>query len=516
MTPQSIVDRDQNKTGLLVLAGVALSTSNLLLLPVWSDILYLNPISQYYMLGPTVACDYFAAIADLLLVAAVIFAVGLLIARTQNRYVRAAAEYVFLALLVIPLNTFRLSTPYQLGIGIWMARAHQKGLFIPLVVGLCILAAIMIYLRRYVFNFARIVVLLLLPYALITSGQAVAKAIHGSDTAPFGKNRLFSPLVVQSPQPAVVWIIFDEMDESMAFSRRPAGLSLPAFDALRKEAIFLSHAMAPSVETLISLPSLLTGVHLEDAKPGGISELTIYPNYSTPEPLTKLPNVFMRVKAGGFRTTVAGWYHPYCRLFSAALDQCSWRPVYQSVTGQVSFEDKNFFKSMSDELRAISPLNRRRLHIDAYNRILADAKQAATQPSGLIFLHFPIPHAPVIYNRKTQQLTTLMPSNITGYVDNLALCDRTLAELRNVMEQHGTWKSTTLIISSDHPWRDAANYEGKKYPYVPFLVKMPEQSGGIEISSDFHTIHTQELVLAVLQGKIHNATDAAEWIKAQK
>jgi len=183
------------------------------------------------------------------------------------------------------------------------------------------------------------------------------------------------------------------------------------------------------------------------------------------------------------------------------------------VTGQVAAEDKSFAGAMLDQLAAISPLNRRRLAIDAYRRILEDSKNAVAHASGLIFLHFPIPHAPVIYNRARGKLTTTVVSNIQGYIDNLALADRTLAELRQVMEENGTWQRSAVIVSSDHIWRDASSYDGRHDPYIPFLVKMPGQSAASDVDVEFQTIHTEELALAILNGEISDNAAVAMWIQ---
>ena len=44
---------------------------------------------------------------------------------------------------------------------------------------------------------------------------------------------LAPPLRGDTSQPRVVWLIFDELDERVAFAARPANLSLPEFDRLR-------------------------------------------------------------------------------------------------------------------------------------------------------------------------------------------------------------------------------------------------------------------------------------------
>ena len=41
----------------------------------------------------------------------------------------------------------------------------------------------------------------------------------------------------------------------------------------------------------------------------------------------------------------------------------------------------------------------------------------------------------------------------TSYVDNLALADRYLAHIRQLLEQNNQWDSSTIIVMGDHSWR---------------------------------------------------------------
>jgi len=493
--------------------GLSLSTANLLLLSVWQELLYTDAKSHYYMFSAPATTDYLAAVADMLLLAVLFFVALHLIQRTRIGWLMAVARITFLASLSIPLNTIRLRLPFQLGIGVLISHAQQASFYIPILIVGAFLGAIALRFRRQVFGVVAMLVFILLPFSAITCGQALVRSFAALNTPALGPARFSSSDGSYNGRTRVVWIIFDELDGSMTFSRRPAELKLPCFDTFRKEGVRATHARAPSNDTLISIPSLITGKLLTNISLRGASELVVTPKGSTvPVEFQTLPNVFSRAKKAGFQTTVVGWYHPYCRLLNG-LDCCSWRPVFQTVTGQVAAEDKSFAGAMLDQLAAISPLNRRRLAIDAYRRILEDSKKAVARASGLIFLHFPIPHAPVIYNRAQGKLTTLMASNIQGYVDNLALADRTLSELRQVMEESGTWKRSAVIVSSDHIWRDASSYDGRNDPYIPFLVKIPGQSVGVDVDAEFQTIHTEELVLAILNGEITDNAAVAMWIQ---
>jgi hypothetical protein len=64
----------------------------------------------------------------------------------------------------------------------------------------------------------------------------------------------------------VIWIIFDELDNRILTSARPAGLQLPEFDRLASQALRGSHVRSPAHDTIVAIPSLLLGKIVADQK----------------------------------------------------------------------------------------------------------------------------------------------------------------------------------------------------------------------------------------------------------
>ena len=149
---------------------------------------------------------------------------------------------------------------------------------------------------------------------------------------------------------------------------------------------------------------------------------------------------------------------------------------------------------------------------DTYRAILREAETLADDPSfGFTLVHLPIPHAPHAYDRKTGEFT-LGNSPIAGYVDSLALLDRTIGEIRRSMEKAGTWDSTTVLFTSDHPYREAMQLDGKSDPRIPYILKLASQKEGVEYTQQFNTVLTADLLIAVLRGEIADAPSAAAWL----
>lgn len=73
----------------------------------------------------------------------------------------------------------------------------------------------------------------------------------------------------------VIWIIFDEWDQTAIFDRRPANVKLPVLDEFVKYSVVATQAFPPAGNTRISLPALLTGLPISAAKGSGDSELRL-------------------------------------------------------------------------------------------------------------------------------------------------------------------------------------------------------------------------------------------------
>jgi hypothetical protein len=149
---------------------------------------------------------------------------------------------------------------------------------------------------------------------------------------------------------------------------------------------------------------------------------------------------------------------------------------------------------------------------NTYRASLREAEALADETRfGFTLVHLPIPHAPHAYNRKTGEFT-LGNSPIAGYVDSLALLDRTVGEIRRSMEKAGTWDSTTVLFTSDHSYRDAAQLDGRGDGRIPYLLKLASQKETVTYREPFNAVVTGDLLLAVMRGEIGDAASATAWL----
>jgi hypothetical protein len=69
-----------------------------------------------------------------------------------------------------------------------------------------------------------------------------------------------------------------------------------------------------------------------------------------------------------------------------------------------------------------------------------------------------------------------------------------------------------VLITSDHPFREAELLDGKSDPRIPWILKFPRQQQGVVYSRQFNAVLTQDLLLAALRNELGDAAGAALWL----
>jgi hypothetical protein len=346
--------------------------------------------------------------------------------------------------------------------------------------------------------------------------------------------------------PRLIFVVFDEMDELLAFERRPADVKLPELDRLRAESTVADRATENSMWTAIALPSLISGRAYTNAQALDSSGLQLVPQGSSQSVAWRdEPNIFTRSRASGVNAALVGWHHPYCRVLGDQLVHCLALPTTHSSAAlaqeQQAEEDGVWktvyrlfirqFWNLADMLHSRGEPESERLRDvevqrgqqQQYFQIRDRAYQYANDPQiGLLFVHVPAPHLFPIYNRREQNFDLRGPLD---YFDNLALVDRTVGELRRGLEQSGLWDRTTLLITADHGLRpgnwvghmgwtqELDRLTGGAAPvYVPFILHMAGQKQPFRVEKAFPSVLCEQLSLAVLRGDVTTGAQAAAWL----
>src|SRR5262245_26591823 len=108
------------------------------------------------------------------------------------------------------------------------------------------------------------------------------------------------------------------------------------------------------------------------------------------------------------------------------------------------------------------------------------------------------------------------------YFDNLVLADRAFEELPRAMQRASVWEQTTVLISSDHGWRNDVRGEltdvvhtalpRKPLPLVPFLLKLPGHDQPLDYSASLNTILTHDLILELIRGELSTPRRVVSWL----
>jgi Sulfatase len=367
------------------------------------------------------------------------------------------------------------------------------------------------------------------PVLILVLAGAVRTSLRFPPSA-YADGALAAPLPSPPPRTRVVWIIFDELSQTVAFGNRTPGLLLPNLDRLKAESFYATAAMAPANRTELSLPSLILGQEIAETYPGQPDNLGVKLRSGGGIVSWKsLPNVFDSTRELGFNTALVGWFHPYGRVLNRSLTRCYWTAGWLAPGVEEPSEPRPLVDGMRDRagmqlvalpiaghLPGISPdYYNVREKLDRFAWLNDRARAIVADPSiGLALIHLSIPHPPAIYDRRSGTFT----SRGGSYLDNVALVDRTLGELRDAIEKAGLGDRTAILLSADHGFRtylwrgttlwtpEDENVSHRDVIGVPFLVKLPGRTPGVRYTKPFNTVVTREVITGILKGEI---TDSA-------
>jgi hypothetical protein len=498
--------------------------------------------SRYYdfFLSPVVRLDvallyFLALLADIALLTLLLWGAYVWISRSSIPHAARIVAITFLILLVVPLNLLRT----ELGSFSLENRAAVAAL---IVVGIVALLSHNVVIRP-------LGILLMLSWPLLFV-QIISSATHVISAARYTEPALakrFSGV----PAKRLLWVVFDEFDEGLAFEGRHPGLPLPNLDALKGESLAANNVHRSQRATPLAIPSLVLEkiVSRETiAGPTGL-RLTFTDGTSQSHPFND--SIFSIVRGRGVNAAVSGWYLPYCRLFNDSLTDCVWSPGESQLESISTSLDPPVIKGFLDTM-LMFPLNvlgrlpgtdrlgltwapigfatsrtRAAHQILELQKIHQAAMRFSTDPGlGLVYVHYPIPHLYAIYNSLASRVE---PGG--NYWDNLQLVDKTLGELRTAMEKAHLWDSTAVLVSSDHSLRhDEDPLRGARDPgaavefvppgaegqLVPFMLKLPSQKTGIRYEAPFNAVLTRDLLLSVLSGEVSSPEQSVQWLDSNR
>jgi len=491
---------------------IALSAANLIFFKQWSDLsLFSQTVTQREWLYEKVSASLatYLAISFDVGVIALFFFVALRLSRRVGNAAWAGVHIALALSLFFFFNGVRLS----MRLGYLTSTLGNLVCATLLVVTLvtCLIFAWRNPERSI--SLVRAFIVIFAPFVLVTFSYSVTGAMKRL------KSR--EPRIVSNAhprrahRPKLIWWLFDETDYRITFVDRPKDLKLPELDRLNDESFSASNAYPPGRYTSVSIPSYFSGRHVTE--PIFVDADTVKATFDgakTAEIWRATSNLFGELSTLGAKSTAIGWYLPYCRMLYAT--ECLRFPHYNYFKRPYSEDFSTSALNFIEELTYLRP-NRAMFHIQTYEGI-RNAALAALKRDDLdfTFVHWPAPHAPWIFDRKTMQLTDANAKGVEGYFDNLALMDATLGRLRKEMEAEGIWDRSTILLTSDHGWNSVKDYDGKKDYRIPYLLKFAGQHERFNYANSFDALLTKDLWKAIWNEQVKDAQGAAAWIDARR
>jgi hypothetical protein len=459
---------------------------------------------DFYNLIPLGAPTLVALILNVVVLAAAGLLILQAIRRVRRPLIRRVAAVAAAAALVIALNFARITHETLAGLTDALGRPAL------LAVALLILAAAAGW-PHHALRAIRGIALAVSPIAVLTLAHAFWMFL---ELAAGPVYRRVEPAPSKAVPPSlrrVVWLVFEELDQAVTFEARPHGLELPELDRLRRESLYADAARPPAGATELSMPALITGRPVVAVTPLTPYDLELTFTDGKTTRWSAHPNVFARARVFGYDTAVVGWHLPYPRVLGGSLGAAAFRPsaAFEQTRGDTIRDALwNQWASLAP------PVHVRRLATQRVIELGDMALRAATDGRfSLVMLHLPLPQLPGVYDRAAGRLT---PWNFGGgeaeYLDNLALVDRFIGELRRGLDRARLGDRTWIVLTSNRRAQGTTRLDGQQDLRVPLLVHPPEGGRSAHVDGPFNTLGLHDLVLAILRGSIVDTDGAVTWL----
>jgi hypothetical protein len=474
------------------------------MMKVWLAILPFNG-EQAFFLEHSQVLGYVSAIVSTLLIASAVWCVTQLTTRWQQ-IERWIWLFIYSSTAFLCLNGIRYNRGWSLEI-IYGALG-KWGADIVMLLFLVGTTSLMFRYRYVIVKKKSLIALLLSPFLLFTFGQSLLALKQVEPESVFTVYTSHKPVLVKHANAIpVVWIIYDELDYRIAFGSRPKNLLLPEFDKFQQTSLYSSKAFSPGGFTSISIPELLIGKVLMSSTPVSANEILLTFSDGNKINFNTAKTIISDMQQRKEKIAIFGWFFPYTRLFSSVdcVKDYSISPSSDGLMENIAIQLSSLIESRITFQNPHHILITKSMQNDVINYL-------QTFQSGFTFLHYPVPHPDYIYSRKTKTYCNNLNQK-EGYLDNLALTDRLLGEVRITMQKNGIWDKALIIVSADHHWRFNI-YDGVTDTlHVPFLVKLPGQKDSLSFSDRFETVNTKEMILNIIDGKINTPEELKTWMQ---
>jgi len=488
---------------------IALSFANLMYLDVWVE--FLSPLrasDRSFRSTPGVQ-DFAAVMVNVVLLTLLFVGAVALMRRIAPSLGMRLIRWAFLLCLLSPLNQIRVryqnKPPFEETL-VRFSSIHG----LTLAIGVVVAVILVVRFEKQMTRVAKMALLILFPLVPLTFARATwGMAIAAAQPHPTAATPQSAASECAEPQ-RVIWLVFDGMNGGDDVFGQSAAVPLPNLTQLRQQSVYAPQAFAPGVETRISMPSYILGREISGLTRTNSDRLYFTDARNESYSWQDAPTVFSKARQNGLHTALIGWYIPYCSALSASLDFC----FTQFVDTAIPNDRSGIISRIVFQATRRLPFDFNAEHVEQARNSLAKAIEVGTDPNdGFVMIHWPVPHFPQIYDRRSHQYTRFRSFfSDDAYLDNAVLADDLFGEFESALRRSDLWDSTIVVVTADHASPLPPKSDISKVP-VPFFIKLRGQNPGTVVDFPIGTLLIHDLSLAMMCGQVKTPAELMQWMK---
>jgi hypothetical protein len=318
----------------------------------------------------------------------------------------------------------------------------------------------------------------------------------------------------------VIWIIFDELDYNQTLGRPgdPQDPAMPNLEGLARVGVSASAAYSPARDTEASIPALLTGYEPAGLKYDDRGNMWLETRSDGVQRFAHSDSVFGHLPRGPESGAILGYFHPYCTVFPGtypceAFPEANVGRWFDALTffGQPAIAAARWLPASVHFLpgglfRIFEPMYR-----ISDNTLRELPRFLSLKNQSLVFIHINLPHTPGDYVQRALHFDTVA-NDRESYRRNLRLVDQLVVLVVATLQRRAPQQDILLIVSADHWYRMDSPSTAQRIPWIAWHVG---ESDGAVLDTPISTVHTADLVLDFLRGRIDSQAQIVPWWRAK-
>ncbi len=312
-------------------------------------------------------------------------------------------------------------------------------------------------LRSSVYLFCLIIIIILSPLNLLSLYKLgmITFTGHQNDIL---QNIQTSPSLnkVAENRGNVFVLLFDELSYEYLYEGNAIRNIFPNLKSFSSSAVNFHNASSPAKATLASIPRLLLADNSLEIKIKGNSLYKIDDDKLSQLVLSS-NSLISLARQYGYNTHIYGWYHQLNAILRNQVDYETSYSLYNYASSNKVFSIinpimttfilwPNQFPFGLVKIPVISHHNHKTVQL-IFNHALNSVKLS----NSFIFVHFPIPHYPFIYdiNGYNPSYKSFLHTD-AKYIDQIRYTDKIFGEFISILNENNKFHESTIVILSDH------------------------------------------------------------------